>query len=240
MSPKAVAQRLLDVSLIKLIRYILERVAPPRQPWGNVFDVVTSRAAESSADYVEAHLDGALLFPTREQVWDYTLSRVRIGGLFAEFGVHMGGSINHIARAVKAKNVTVYGFDSFEGLKEDWRGTSYRAGHFTLGGRPPDVLPNVRLIKGWFDETVPRFLADHAGPFSFIHLDAVTFESTELVLSLLRNRIVPGTIIIFDEYLGFPNWQNGEWLAWRQFVERRGLKYRYLAFADTPAAVEVL
>src|SRR5262245_14592607 len=80
MSPKAVAQRLLDVSLIKLIRYILERVAPPRQPWANVFDVVTGRAAESSADYIEAHLDGALLFPTREQVWDYTLSRVRIGG----------------------------------------------------------------------------------------------------------------------------------------------------------------
>src|SRR5262249_3970008 len=163
-------------------------------------------------------------------------SRVRIGGLFAGFGVHMGGPINHIARAVKTKNVTIYGFDSFEGLKKDWQGTTYQAGHFNIGGKPPHRPPNVRMINGWIDETMSRFLADHGGPFCFIQLDAVTFESTELVLSLLRSRIVPGTIIIFDEYLGFPNWQNGEWLAWRQFVERRGLKYRYLAFADTPAA----
>jgi hypothetical protein len=60
------------------------------------------------------------------------------------------------------------------------------------------------------------------------------------VLSLLGERIVSGTVIVFDEYLGFPNWQRGEYRAWQQFVETRGLRYRYRAFGNTPVAVLVL
>ena len=199
------------------------------------------RAAVASADYIEAHLDGALLFPLREQVWDYALSQAKLDGLHAEFGVFAGHSINHMAAVVQGRGITIHGFDSFEGLKEDWSGTWYRAGHFTLGGTPPSVRPNVRLIKGWFDATVPAFLAEHAGkPFAFVHMDADTYESTSLVLSLLAGRIVSGTVLVFDDYLGFPNWRHGEYLAWQQFVAARGLTYRYLAFGNTPVAVMVL
>ena len=60
------------------------------------------------------------------------------------------------------------------------------------------------------------------------------------MLSLLAGRIVPGTVLVFDDYLGFPNWQHGEYLAWQQFVTARGLSYRYLAFGNTPVAVIVL
>ena len=49
-----------------------------------------------------------------------------------------------------------------------------------------------------------------------------------------------GTVIVFDEYLGFPNWKNGEFLAWRKFVEAQGIEYSYLAFSNTPAVVLVL
>jgi hypothetical protein len=234
-------QRVLDRSVIRVIRYIVSRVSPQRQPFEDVFDIVGRRAAASSADYIEAHLDGAMLFRRREEVWDFALSNCRIEGLFAEFGVHAGDSINHIAAAVRERQITVYGFDSFEGLKENWKGTWYRAGHFSLEGNLPQVLSNVSLVKGWFDETLPRFLADHPNqPMSFIHLDADTFESTTLLLAHLADRIVKGTIIVLDEYLGFPNWQRGEFLAWHNFVEARGLKYRYLAFSNTPAAIEVL
>ena len=229
----------LDHTIVRLVRYVDARVHPVREHHDEVFDIVARRAAESSADYIEAHLDHAQLFPTREQVWDYALSEVTLDGLQAEFGVFEGHSINHIAAEIG--NKTVYGFDSFEGLKEDWSGTWYRAGHFTLGGTPPSVRPNVRLIKGWFDATVPAFLAEQAGkPFAFVHMDADTYESTSLVLSLLAGRIVSGTVLVFDDYLGFPNWRHGEYLAWQQFVAARGLTYRYLAFGNTPVAVLVL
>ena len=229
----------LDGTLVRLARYIDARVHPVREHHDEVFDIVSRRAAESSADYIEAHLDHAQLFPTREQVWDYALSQVTLDGLHAEFGVFEGHSINHMAAELGDK--TIYGFDSFEGLKEDWSGTWYRAGHFTLSGKMPEVRPNVRLNKGWFDATVPPFLAAHPGkPLAFVHLDADTYESTTLVLSLLAERIVPGTVLVFDDYLGFPNWQHGEYMAWQQFVTNRRLKYRYLAFGNTPVAVIVL
>ena len=231
----------LDRTLIRLLRYIDSRLHPHGEPYDEVVTLVKQRAAATSVDYIETHLDRAMLFATREQVWDYAVSKTRVDGLFAEFGVFTGGSINHLARSLKDRKITLYGFDSFQGLKEDWRGTWHAAGHFDLGGKPPEVAPNVTLIKGWFDDTLPAFLDSHSNePFSFIHFDADTFEATSTVLSLLKDRIVKGTVIVFDEYLGFPNWQKGEFLAWRNFVEAESLDYCYLAFSNTPAALMVL
>jgi len=232
---------LMDRSVIRVLRYIDARVHPPAEPYDEVINTVKRRAVATSADYIEAHLDDVLILPARVDVWNYALSRTTIDGLYAEFGVFRGESINHMASVLQARNLTIYGFDSFEGLKEDWRGTWYRAGHFSLQGQLPKVLPNVTLIKGWFDATVPPFLAAHPNqPFAFLHLDADTFESTTQLLALLKDRIVPGTVIIFDEYIGFTNWQRGEFLAWRNFVEANNLQYRYLAFSNTPTALQVV
>ena len=104
--------------------------------------------------------------------------------------------------------------DSFEGLKGDWYGSDAPSGTFGLGGQPPKVISNVTLVKGWFDNTLPIFLSGHPGVFSFLHLDADTFEWTALVLDLIKDRIAN------DEYIGLPNWQKGEFLAWQQFCER--------------------
>ena len=234
-------QFVVDRTLVRLVRYIVLRVNPRREPHEQVFDIVARHAADSSAAYIELHLENALLFPTREALWDHALAHAKIDGLFAEFGVFDGYSINHIAGVIGPRGKTIHGFDSFEGLKEDWRGTWYRAGHFDRGGAMPAVRKNVRLDKGWFDATLPRFLAAHSGePFAFVHCDADTYETTSLVLSLLGDRIVPGTMLVFDEYIGYPNWPKGEHRAWAEFVAARGLKYHYLAFSNTQAAVQVI
>ena len=145
--------------------------------------------------------------------------KIRTRGLYAEFGVFSGYSINHFAEIHKDR--TLYGFDSFVGLREDWGGTDMGEGSFDRKGKLPAVRINVSLIKGWFSETLPVFLEEHSEDFAFIHFDADTYESTHYVLNTLEKRIVPGTIIIFDEYLGFPNWESGEFLAWQQFVEKK-------------------
>src|ERR1019366_9352955 len=79
-------------------------------------------------------------------------------GLYLEFGVYSGLTINHIAKQVEQ---TVYGFDSFAGLPERWR-DSLGAGHFKVQ-LLPKVMPNVTLVKGWFDQTLPEFLKTHPG-----------------------------------------------------------------------------
>jgi hypothetical protein len=198
------------------------------------------RAVISSADYIEKHLAGAMLFEDRKNLWNLALSRVQPGGLFCEFGVFEGDSINHFAKQLAGSGNSIYGFDSFEGLKEDWYGSQDPKGSLDRGGTLPVVLPNVHLIKGWFDTTVPEFLAQNEGHFSFLHFDADTYPTTRLLLDLLGGRIGRGTVIVFDEYLGFPNWKNGEFRAWQEYVTRTGVTYEYLGFAPRQAAIRIL
>ena len=101
------------------------------------------------------------------------------------------------------------------------------------------VLSNVVLLKGWFDQTLPEFLRAHPEMFSFVHLDADTYSSTEMVLRLIGDHLASGTILVFDEYLGYPGWQNGEFKAWQEFTARHGIKYEYLAFSNRQAAVRI-
>src|SRR5476651_984382 len=63
-------KRVLDRSIIRMVRYIKERTNPPREPYEDVINTVKQRAAATSADYIEAHLEGALIFPFRGNVWD--------------------------------------------------------------------------------------------------------------------------------------------------------------------------
>jgi hypothetical protein len=202
------------------------------------YKILWDRANQQSADYIEPRLDEALLFRERVELWDYALSKATVDGLWAEFGVFTGQSINYFAAA--RPNRTLYGFDSFEGLKEDYAGADMPAGTFDQGGRMPAVRRNVTLVKGWFDQTLPAFLRAHPGPVAFLHLDADTYQSTAVVLDLISDRIGSGTVVVFDEYLGYPNWKNGEFRAWREFIERRNLTYRYLAFSTMQAALLVL
>lgn len=237
---KSLARRLL-APLVALLRYLSFHSNVHRFPQTprNVFEIVWERAAQSSADYVEQHLSGAMVFERRERLWDFVLGKVARDGLFAEFGVFSGASINHFARILASRNARIYGFDSFEGLKEDWQGTELPKGSFDRGGILPDVLSNVTLVKGWFDQTVPAFLDGHPGKFAFIHFDADTYEATELLLGLLKDRMASGTIVIFDEYLGFPNWEMGEFRAWQAHVRLHGIPYEYLGFSNNQAAIRL-
>jgi len=56
----------------------------------------------------------------------------------------------------------------------------------------------------------------------------------------LRERLQPGTIIVFDEYFNYPNWERHEFKAWKEFVTRHGVTYEYLAFARQQVALRIL
>jgi hypothetical protein len=99
------------------------------------------------------------------------------------------------------------GFDSFEGLPEDWVqpwGTTPR-GTFSMEGRPPALRDaRVEFVRGWFQNTLYPFLADlksaPAGPV-LVHYDADIYTSTLFILSTLWNPI-PEYYFVFDEFLG--------------------------------------
>jgi hypothetical protein len=48
-----------------------------------------------------------------------------------------------------------------------------------------------------------------------------------------------GTVILFDEYFNYPNWERHEFKAFQEFVSERHVKYTYLAFARQQVAVRI-
>jgi hypothetical protein len=160
---------------------------------------------------------------SKTSIYDMCLQR-RIAGLCLEFGVWQGGSINYLADRLKKE--TIYGFDSFEGLPEDWHlseSDMRKKGHFAT--RLPQVRSNVQLIKGFFEDTVPMFLEVTSGTISVLHIDSDLYSSAKYVLTQLNDRIVPGTVIMFDELSDwsedqrfYPKWPEGEWKALEEWL----------------------
>lgn len=226
---------LLDNSLVRLVNYFHSRL--PHKNSYTVLDELERRTAADCAEYAQQHMSKALLFKNKESLWDHALSKRTVSGLLIEFGVWNGHSINHFAGKV---NERIYGFDSFEGLKEDWSGWDLAKGAFDLGGKLPLVADNVTLVKGWFDKTLQDFLAKHQQPLSFVHIDSDTYESAKVVLDIVSSRVRQGTVIIFDEYFGYRGWRNGEFKAWNEFVIKHRIEYEYLGFSASSVSVVVM
>jgi hypothetical protein len=161
------------------------------------------------------------------------------GGRIAEFGVYKGKSINFFARSCpKAK---VYGFDSFEGLEEDWYGFRLQKGFFSTNGQLPKCERNVILVKGWFEDTLPKFCRELKGEqIQLLHMDADTYKPTSYVLNSLTKNLGKGTIIIFDEYFGYSSFRLHEFKAWQEFVNSEGIKYQYIGYTELQVAIEIL
>lgn len=185
-------------------------------------------AGMQTAEFIFKNIPKVIAFDDRERYLEYILKQADDSGQYLEFGVFQGKSINFIS-ALKPYKI-IYGFDSFEGLPEDWfSASSFRKGHFSLNGKMPQVNKNVRLIKGWFNDTLPTFVKEHPEPCAFIHLDCDLYSSAKTVFAELKNQIVPGTIIAFDDYFDYPGWQEGEYKAFMEFVEENHLEFEYIA-----------
>ncbi len=171
------------------------------------------------------------------QTFQLALAAARPDGLVLEFGVRWGKSIRQIASLVPGP---VHGFDSFEGLPEAWHHEP--RGSYSTGGQLPEVPPNVTLHRGWFNDSLPPFLLSQPGPLRLANIDCDLYSSTATVLALLAGRIGPGTVLVFDEYIGNAHWRDDEYKAFQEAVAREGWAYEYLcaSFATKQVAVRIV
>jgi Methyltransferase domain len=210
----------------------------------NLLTELRRRTAVECADYADQYMTNALHFETRERLLDYAVTKINStensikNGLLLEFGVYRGHSINYFAERIDPKR-RFYGFDSFEGIHVDWHGNDLSKGAFDVGGVLPEVRPNVTLVKGWFDKTLPPFFAEHPEPIAFVSHDCDTYEAAKIVFQFTADRLRPGTMIVFDDYWGYRGWKSGEHKAWRELVEERKITYEYLAFTIQQVFVKI-
>lgn len=194
---------------------------------GDIGAALQRQATESTARYVSEHMRDVQSTTTAYELLTRALAEtdLRSDHLILEFGVFTGGSINHIAKHTKNP---IYGFDSFDGLPKFWR-DGYGAGTFRVP-KLPTVPPNVTLIKGWFENTLPSFVQEHKQDLSFLHVDCDLYSSTKTIFQYLGERIKPGCVIVFDEYFNYLDWENGEFKAFREFLADTNLSYKYFGY----------
>jgi predicted O-methyltransferase YrrM len=184
-------------------------------------------AALSSAKFADRMMPTARVFHDPVSTLDYALEIAPQGGMALEFGVFSGRSLAVIADARKGREV--YGFDSFRGLPEDYR-PHVREGAFAVDGLPS--VSGAELVVGWFDDTLPDFLETHPGPVDFVHVDGDLYSSAATVLRLVGPRLLPGSVLIFDEFFNYPGWEKHEFRAWQEYLDRTGTQIEYEAYTS--------
>lgn len=134
--------------------------------------------------------------------------------LAIEFGVYSGYSLSIIRNNYSGD---VYGFDSFQGLPEFWR-EGFDKGHFQTSSIPE--IDNVEMVVGLFQDTLDDFLKKTSNKIKVIHFDADLYSSTIYCLDKVLNYLSEKTIFIFDEYHNYPSWEDHEYKAFSEWLEK--------------------
>jgi hypothetical protein len=185
-------------------------------------------ALVETAHFVDRHLAsvpgtrGVTPHAAKLNLLRFTVQQAPTEGSIVEFGVATGETLREIC----ALRTPCHGFDSFEGLPEDWY-EGYERG--TFAQHPPHI-EGAEIHAGWFKDTLPEFLGQHEEPFAFVHMDADLYSSTATVFGLARTRFVPGTVILFDEYFNYPGWQQHEHKAFEEFLTGYPGGFEYIGY----------
>lgn len=143
----------------------------------------------------------------------------------AEFGVYSGYSLDIIA-----ERMPVIGFDSFEGLPEDWR-EGFPRGMFGRGEGTSlglDLLPvaNAMIVPGWFEDTVPSFPFPRLG---LVHIDCDLYSSTVTALNGVIDSVDVDTVLVFDEFHSYPEAEHHEAKAFYEWCATYGITCEMIA-----------
>jgi hypothetical protein len=144
-----------------------------------------------------------------------------VGGNIVECGVGRGRSFLYLSYLIEeeSKGRKIFGFDSFEGFPEphaadmnfrapkkgEWSGVSPHDITSLLkvaGITAPFIANKVHLVPGFFTTSLSKYTGE---PIALLHVDVDLYESYKDVLEALYKHIVPGGIVLFDEY-NTPEW----------------------------------
>jgi hypothetical protein len=158
---------------------------------------------------------------SRRRIEFYTLETLlrdlpRVEGAIIECGTYRGATLLGMAHVMVVRGLKprMYGLDSFEGFPEP-RPEDAQPG----GGLHPDVhrgalgdtsyekllrriellgwSDRISVLKGFFDQTLSRLAHEK---FTVAHLDCDLYESYKVCLEFVYPRMLPGGLIVLDDY----------------------------------------
>jgi len=152
----------------------------------------------------------------------------RVGGSFAEFGIFQGAWIErlfHMTESAGLSDRHIYGFDSFKGLSKPhetfdvafWKEGMYAASRADVEKNLKVAeRPRIKLIEGFFDESLERDDAKTVGKIAFARIDCDIYEPAKRCLEFLSSRLEHGAILVFDDWTH--DYSVGEGRAFAEWV----------------------
>jgi O-methyltransferase len=218
--------RKLSDFILRPLGYEIRRRAPVMDD-RSAIDVLAAESGKDSACYKEwsspcpvflpwlrpeferlfARIAGHTLL-SRERCYflaSFAVHASRLQGDFAECGVYRGGTALLLALILKESGKSLYLFDSFKGLpkihgeKDAW----FSEGEFgevrveDVEELLSDFGKMIVIRPGWIPET---FAGLQSRSYAFAHLDLDLYQSTLDSCEYFYPRLVPGGVLLFDEY----------------------------------------
>lgn len=139
----------------------------------------------------------------RYEMYKWVIEKEELKGAlnYLEFGVAGGKSFDWFMTQNLHQDSRFYGFDTFDGLPEDWG--PFKKGAFSNNSEMPFIRDfRGKFFKGLFQQTVPAFLTElDNSRRNVLMMDADLWSATLFVLTSLAPFFKKGDIIFFDEFV---------------------------------------
>lgn len=163
-----------------------------------------------------------------------------VSGAVAEFGVFEGYMLNNLIEECEkiGYQPNIYGFDSFQGLSEPsetddypaWKAGQYAADYDSVcRALQLEKRPQVKLIKGFFAESLKRPEAQAIDAIAYARIDCDIYPPTVDCLDFIGPRLSNGAILVFDDWVF--DIHKGETKAFYEWLPKvPHLKFEFIAF----------
>ncbi len=198
--------------------------------------------------------------------WELYKQVADLPGSILEMGVSRGVSLFSFYKFLEITHPAdtgrrAYGIDSFEGLTDftasdgsetagaamadrqhgGWSAGAVEGELFALAElfNADNILARerIKLVKGRVQQALPKLMEETPGlRFSLVHFDMDLYEPTRFALEHVWDAVVPGGLLVFDEYAVQP-WE-GETRAVDEFLRGRNLTcaMKKVPWSPTPGA----
>ena len=157
----------------------------------------------------------------------------KIPPVFFEFGCHSGRTFSaavNAANYVGLDEAKFFAFDSFQGLPRtsEMEDGIFQEGEFSTSAsefkkiikrKTGLTLDNKNIIEGFYSDSLSSALQESMPQAGIVHIDVDLYASRVEVLKFIKPLIVPGSILMFDDWYCFPVGEaKGERLALEEFL----------------------
>jgi hypothetical protein len=153
-----------------------------------------------------------------------------------EFGV--GGGETGRVLSNNLKNDKIYGFDSFNGFKNDltsndfWHSFNLRFKNRKI----PNMPLNYIIVNGFIEDTLYDFDKNTFQKLNydyiFAHIDVDIYEPTKKILSFIKSKKIK-SFLMFDEFTNYPEFECHQFRAFYEEIYCDHIEFKIKFFCNS-------